>query len=150
MAEPRTHEHVHPGRPWTVNNERKLHPLVRAALVRTWRAAFAGLARAEHLPRLGPVRVTVTPHLADRRGRQDVGGCMPAAKAAIDGIVDAGVLPDDTPAHVVALTFRPPVYGRGDALAVVLEEVGRPDGVAPVATAKKAATGRSAKGAPRR
>lgn len=68
---------------------------------------------------------------------------MPAAKAAIDGIVDAGVLPDDTPAHVLSLTFRPPVYGHPDALAVVLLEVDRPEGTAAtVATATTARAGR--------
>ena len=68
------------------------------------------------------VDVTVTPHLATRRGMQDVAGCFPAAKAAIDGLVDAGVIPDDTPEHLASLTFLAPVVGHGDALELVVTE----------------------------
>ena len=43
----------------------------------------------------------------DRRRRSDVGNVYPAAKAAIDGLVDAGVIPDDNDRYVEAITFRP-------------------------------------------
>jgi hypothetical protein len=39
---------------------------------------------------------------------QDVGACNPAVKAAIDGIVDAGVLPDDSSKFVRSLIYLPP------------------------------------------
>ncbi len=109
-------------RPWTSNTERRWHHYQRAGAVRRWRAAFALLAREAHMPSLGAVEVTVTPYLANRRGLQDVAGCFPAAKAAIDGLVDAGVLPDDTPEHLRSLTFRAPVIGQGDALELVVSE----------------------------
>jgi hypothetical protein len=68
--------------------------------------------------------VLVTPHLRDGR-TQDVGACYPAAKAAIDGLVDAGVIPDDGPQYVTRLTFDPPVLrsAAGDALELSLVEV---------------------------
>ncbi len=57
-----------------------------------------------------------------QRSQQDVGACFPAAKAAIDGLVGAGVIPDDTPDHVITLTFRAPVVGQGDGLELVVSE----------------------------
>lgn len=109
-------------RPWTSNTERRWHHHQRADAVRRWRAAFALLAREAHLPRLDSIEVTVVPYLANRRGLQDVAGCHPAAKAAIDGLVDGGVLPNDTPDHLRSLTFLAPVIGKGDALELVVTE----------------------------
>lgn len=109
-------------RPWTSNTERRWHHHQRAEAVRRWRAAFALLAREARLGHLDVVHVTVTPFLASRRGMQDVAGCFPAAKAAIDGLVDAGVLDDDTPEHLRSLMFLGPVTGHGDALELVVTE----------------------------
>jgi hypothetical protein len=39
---------------------------------------------------------------------QDTGNCYGSVKAALDGLVDAGVLPDDTPAHVLSIKFNAP------------------------------------------
>jgi hypothetical protein len=53
------------------------------------------------------ITVTVEPH--QKGGRlQDVGACNPAVKAAIDGLVDAGILPDDSPEYVKSLVYLPP------------------------------------------
>lgn len=109
-------------RPWTSNTERRWHHHQRADAVRRWRAAFALLAREARMPSIEAVEVTVTPFLANRRGLQDVAGCYPAAKAAIDGLVDAGVLVDDTPERLRSLTFLAPIIGQGDALELVVTE----------------------------
>ena len=53
------------------------------------------------------ITVTVEPHQKGGRS-QDVGACNPAVKAAIDGLVDAGVLPDDSPEFVKSLVYLPP------------------------------------------
>lgn len=111
-------------RPWTTNLERSWHPHERARVVRRWREAFAWLARAHHVPHLDAVAVIATPHLRSRRGLQDTGGCNPAAKAAIDGLVDAGVLDGDGPDRVRRLTFEAPVLDGTDALDVAVYEVG--------------------------
>lgn len=39
-------------------------------------------------------------------GRADPANSAPTAKALIDGLVDAGVLPDDDSTHLVGLDFR--------------------------------------------
>lgn len=113
----------HDARPWTTNAERRWHHHERARIVAEWRRAFGVLARSQRIPRLGAVEVTAVPYLRSRRGMQDVGGCFPAVKAAVDGLVDAGVLAGDGPDVVRALTFRAPVVGRGDALELVVEGV---------------------------
>ena len=52
-----------------------------------------------------PVRIVVTLHFLDRR-RRDVGNLAPTTKALIDGMVDAGLLVDDSSAHVVGPDHR--------------------------------------------
>jgi hypothetical protein len=63
-----------------------------------------------------------TPMMKNRAGLQDTGGCFPAVKAAIDGLVDAGLLPNDGPAVVKRLTFNAPVIGFRDALVIEVLE----------------------------
>jgi crossover junction endodeoxyribonuclease RusA len=118
----RTFRLVVPGRPFLLNRERKLHPRARAAEVRYWRGAAKLLAR--HAPLLDAVTVTARPHVRDRIP-QDVAACYPSAKAIIDGLVDAGVLRNDGPSVVTALTFLPVRLGspEGDAVEVIVEEV---------------------------
>ena len=80
------------------------------------------LAEEQNTPTLGPCRIIVTPYL-QRRPTQDVGACAPAAKAAIDGLVDAGLWPDDTPTHVVEIVYRTPVIGEGNALQIDVQQI---------------------------
>jgi crossover junction endodeoxyribonuclease RusA len=94
-------------RPWTTNAERAGNRWERATLTKTWRQAFELLAKSEKIPPMAWVSVTVEPH--QKGGRlQDVGACNPAVKAAIDGIVDAGILPDDSSQYVRSLIYLPP------------------------------------------
>lgn len=94
-------------RPWTTNAERAGNRWERAALTKTWRQAFELLAKSEKIPPMSWISVTVEPH--QKGGRlQDVGACNPAVKAAIDGIVDAGILPDDSSQYMRSLIFLPP------------------------------------------
>lgn len=107
-------------RPFTANGDRQRHYHAKAALVKEWRDAFCLLARSQRVPRFAAVVVTVTQHTASRRSLPDTGACAPAAKAAIDGLVDAGVLPGDGPDVVRALTFLAPVVSGADALELSL------------------------------
>lgn len=110
----------HAARPWSVN--KRMHHMATARLTAEWRQAFKILALQAKVPHFTAVRIKVIPAAANGRWRQDVGACFPAAKAAIDGLVDAGVLDDDTPDQVVELTFVP-VRRRGvDALVIEIRE----------------------------
>ena len=110
-------------RPFTTNGERRLVPMQRAHLVKKWREAFRYLAVEANIPHyLRDVSIIVTPYYKDNRAVSDCGGVAPAAKAAIDGLVDANVMEDDNPKFLKFLGFRAPVIGHGDGLE--LEIVG--------------------------
>lgn len=112
-------------RPWTANQDMKLHHQERARRVLEWRNAFKYLARAAKVPRLERVGITVQPFYRRTTGKYpDPSSCAPAAKAAIDGLVDASVVPDDGPRYVAWVKYLPAVMGAPtDALAVTVEVV---------------------------
>jgi hypothetical protein len=112
-----------PGRVSTVNKLRTVHFHERALHDATWRTSACWEAVQAQVPKLDKVKITACPWLKGRRS-QDVAACLPSVKAAIDGLVDAGVLPDDTPNHVLSLEFLPPALGAEvDELVLTLEEV---------------------------
>lgn len=107
---------------WTVNIERTWHFQKRAKAVRECRERFGWLIAEQQMPKLNQIKVAIVPLAKDKRGIQDVGACLPAAKAAIDAIVDMGIIPDDNPDHVVALTFYATQVIGYDGLRVVITE----------------------------
>jgi len=111
------------GRPLTVNMVAKLHRQTWAKLTAATRAEWTWLAREARVQPCHAVTLTVTPLHKDRRSPQDVAACAPEAKAAIDGLVDAGLIPDDSPEHLLSVTFLPPVVCDVDGLAIDIREV---------------------------
>ena len=113
-------------RPWLLNAERSGGGrgvgghFGRAALVSEWREAFAQLALVHHLPPLEWVSVEFLQICRDRR-MPDIGNCFPAAKAALDGLVDAGIIPDDKDPYVQHFGFVPPQNLGYNALAMRVE-----------------------------
>jgi hypothetical protein len=107
-------------RPWTLNAERTWHHHKRAKFVKEWRDAFCELAQTIQIPKLETFSVVATPYLEGRGRIQDVAGCIPAVKAAIDGLVDAGIVPDDGPKYLLSMSFRAPVVKQGNALELVV------------------------------
>lgn len=84
-------------------------------------AAFALLGRAQMQPPLAPSIVTVTLPVRDRRAR-DPHNYFATVKPVVDGLVDAGLWPDDTPEWVT--TTEPRLVPQ--APAVVIEITRRP------------------------
>ena len=108
----------------TVNKERTGHWSSRASVTKAWREAFTWLARIGDIPTDGTLRachVDAVPLAATRR-RQDVGACLPVVKAAIDGLVDAGVWIDDDPDHVLSIRFWPQQLAADAGLRLVVTE----------------------------
>lgn len=105
-------------RPWTLNQERSLDKFEHRRTTKEWREAFFWLAKAKKIPPL--VSATFTAHsvVPNRRHIPDPGNIYPAVKAAIDGIVDAGVLPKDTGDFVMSITLYPSELGTGNALVL--------------------------------
>ena len=106
---------------WLTQNQR-LHHRVKAPITKAWRQAAADAAEpiaALHVF-ARPVHITLT---AYRTGRAlDADGIAPSAKAAIDGLVDAGLLPDDSPKFVHAVTYRTAPKASANVLVIEIKE----------------------------
>lgn len=89
-----------PAAEWLTSNGR-YHWASRARRTRKLRTRAALAARAAR-PRIPPmVRARITVHVHGRtRARTDPANAYPTIKAVVDGLVDAGVLPDDDAAHL--------------------------------------------------
>ena len=69
------------------------------------KAAWA-LALHQKIPPLGPVRIEVEFEPPDNRRRDADNAATASGKPCIDGLVAAGVLPDDSPQYVRYVTYR--------------------------------------------
>jgi len=98
---------------WLNSNDRR-HRMAHAKLTKAWREAAWAACR-----NIGPLNwpVTITAHVfKPRGGRYDPGNLYPTAKACLDGIVDAGLIPDDDHKHVTGPDMRH--GGKGPATLV--------------------------------
>lgn len=111
------------GRPHTINAARRASPHKWATLIRETRLYWWHLATHARIPRLAAVRVVALPLHRDHRSPQDTAACAPAVKAAVDGLVDAGVMRDDGPNHLRAVVFLPPAVLGLDGLALLIEDI---------------------------
>jgi len=115
------------GKLWTLNAERSDHYAVHRKRTRGWREVAAFTALAAKLPRLEWCTVHAIPY-QPRGVLADVGSHFPALKATIDGIVDAGLLENDTPEFVRAITMMAPRRDKlePEGLLVVINGMRRP------------------------
>lgn len=96
---------IHYARPFSLNEELRWHPMKRHEQVKEWRAAFRWLAldATNPLPRFArPVEIEIIPHGV----KFDIDGIAGCGKAALDGLVDARIIPGDDRRYVVGLTYR--------------------------------------------
>ena len=90
--------------PWISANDRP-HWREKARRTSAWRAVTRLAARTDsHDPLVTPGAITIAVHRASAR-KADATNLAPTAKACIDGLVDAGWLPDDDDQHVIATTL---------------------------------------------
>jgi hypothetical protein len=112
----------HEGRVRSINSERSTHWSKRAKDAENWRAAFWARGLEQGV-RFGSVNITA--EIVQKRPLADCGNGMPSVKAAIDGLIDARVLIDDSPEYVRSITMiapRPPQPGEVESLTITLEE----------------------------
>lgn len=95
------------GKLWTLNAERSDHYHVHRRRTREWREVAGFTALAAKVPRLSWATFHCVPFQA-RGVLADPGAHIGPAKATIDGLVDAGLLPDDTGQHVGGITMVAP------------------------------------------
>jgi Holliday junction resolvase RusA-like endonuclease len=91
-----------PAKPLSLNEERRLHWRARCGRTDPWRDLTILMARQARLARAvaaSPATVTVVIPVPDNR-RRDPANYYPVTKAVIDGLVKAGVWPDDDPRFV--------------------------------------------------
>lgn len=89
--------------PWgtpPLNANQRMHWRQKAAVVASVRRDTALLVRSANVPR-GLAHVDVSLHYAPRDARRrDADNLVPTLKACCDGIVDAHIVADDTPAEM--------------------------------------------------
>lgn len=87
-------------RPPLTLNDRPSSWHSRAAITKRMRNEAGFRAIAARLPQLPRIRVSLTWWVKDHRKRDGGENLAPTLKALIDGLVDAGVVPDDDQGHV--------------------------------------------------
>ena len=92
-----------------INSNHRTHRMEVAKRTRLWREAAMVAVRYETkalgLLFDGAVHITATVHKT-RAGRWDAGNLYPTAKAIVDGLVEAGVLYDDSNEYVIGPVLR--------------------------------------------
>lgn len=83
------------------NRTRHMHWSVERRIARDIRTAAMVIARNQRIPRLDRAHVVYVVHPTPQTRKRDPGNWAPSAKAAVDGLVDAGVFPDDNSDHVL-------------------------------------------------
>jgi crossover junction endodeoxyribonuclease RusA len=107
---------------WLSSNDNRAGKLfyARAKVVSVWRQTAHDQAVKSRVPALGQVRVIAECCFRDRRHR-DPANYTDTAKAAIDGLVDAGVVVDDSAAYVLGPDLRlGPVLSPGTVMGAGL------------------------------
>lgn len=110
----RTGKLKHP-KVWLNSNDR-LHRMAEAKLIALWKQAAIDAAQG-YGPIPTPVHITAR-IWKDRVGRYDAGNLYPTAKACVDGIVDTGLLIDDSNEYVIGPDMR---HGGKGEPRIVLE-----------------------------
>jgi hypothetical protein len=110
------------GKLLSINAERKVHALRRADIVRQWREDAFWEAQAARLPHFERCSIIAMPYQHHDR-LADAGNHLPAVKGVVDGLIDAGVLDDDGPEHVTALTLMAPQRVSGNGADYIILEL---------------------------
>lgn len=99
-------------REWLTANDR-LFWRKRADITKSWRDLACARALHDRTPRMDAAHIICELRFADKR-RRDPGNWAPTAKAAVDGLVDAGVFNDDNHRIVTGPDMRMgPTVARG-------------------------------------
>ena len=96
---------IPPGTTLISANDRPSHWAGRAAPTDVLRGVACVLARQQRIPPIPRARIVCYVRMTGNR-RYDPGNYAPSAKACVDGIVDAKVLPDDSAQYVTGPDMR--------------------------------------------
>lgn len=106
---------MYPMTTWTItvpaivpflNLNQRMHWAQKAKITKAWRARAGLHATLANLPK-DLQRVHIVAHVTKPTNRQyDVHNLMPTLKACVDGLVDYGLIPDDTNKHLTGPDLR--------------------------------------------
>lgn len=88
-------------KPLSLND--RMHWAVKAKLVKQVRDDVHLLCRSKRVPKCERISVLLTWHPAPLVRRRDPLNLVATLKAVEDGVVQAGVVPDDTPEYVLSI-----------------------------------------------
>ena len=91
---------------WLNSNKTIRNHGQRAAYVLAWKNAGATAVRLHKPPQIEKARIVVELVKEPGGGRWDPANWYPTAKAVLDGMVQAGMLPDDDHKHVIGPDMR--------------------------------------------
>lgn len=105
-----------------LNANGREHWTKRANLVSTIRMTARNLS--SNIPHLDKVKIRAIYYAPNNR-RRDMSNLFPSVKSAVDGLVDSGVLKDDSDRYVVSLEMlRGEGIVTGGQLVIEVEDVG--------------------------
>lgn len=109
-----------PDKAWSTNQDRTMHYRTRHKLVAAWKEATKEAWESQprpHTPLLGHHVISLRIPFTTVRRRDPHNYCGTVLKAIVDGLVEGGVFPDDTPEHV---GHREPVLTKGTTVEIVI------------------------------
>lgn len=108
-----------PARMPLLNSNDRQHHHARARVTASLREAACLVARHNRMPAMRYAHIVGVVHPGSRR-RIDPANLYPSFKACVDGLVDAGVLPDDDSDHLVGPDMRRGSVVSGAQIALIV------------------------------
>lgn len=106
-----------------LNANQRLHHQPEARMKKAIRTAAWAAARQVRVPRMERAHVLYVVHPTTIGRRRDPGNWAPSAKAAVDGLVDAGVLDDDNSRRLLGPDPRLGAPVKGYQLVLVITDL---------------------------
>jgi Holliday junction resolvase RusA-like endonuclease len=104
-----------------INSNQRDHRHQVAKMTKAWRETAALRARAQRIPAFAG-QVHIIAHIfKTRAGRYDTNNLAPTTKAIVDGLVDAGVLVDDSTEWVIGPDHRHGGVGNAEIVLEIIE-----------------------------
>lgn len=105
-----------------LNLNQRLHWAPKSERTKAWRRNALMCAQVAKLPK-DLQRVHIVAHVTKPTNRQyDVHNLMPTLKACVDGLVDYGLIPDDTNKHLTGPDLRQGGRGEPGVTITITEE----------------------------
>jgi hypothetical protein len=106
-----------------INMNDRPHHHAKAKLTKAWReAAHIAAVAVSNRDRYQRAHIVVAYRFPDNR-RREVGNLQPTSKAIVDGIVDSGLLPDDSDQHVIGPDNRRHIPNGTPLVTITIQEI---------------------------